>query len=63
MPLPEGRRALTDKDMVILLHDMARTVGQFGAANLKEEELREIADRFNELAKAASEAQHRAVQG
>ena len=52
MPLPEGRRALTDKDMVILLHDMARTVGQFGAANLKEEELREIADRFNELAKA-----------
>jgi len=42
---------------------MARTVGQFGAANLKEEELREIADRFNELAKAASEAQHRAVQG
>jgi hypothetical protein len=63
MPLPEGRRALTDKDMVILLHDMARTVGQFGAANLKEDELREIADRFNELAKAASEAQHRAVQG
>ena len=63
MPLPEGRRALTDKDMVILLHDMARTVGQFGAANLKEQELREIADRFNELAKAASEAQHRAVQG
>ena len=63
MPLPEGRKALTDKDMVILLHDMARTVGQFGAANLKEEELREIADRFNELAKAASESQHRAVQG
>ena len=63
MALPEGRRALTDKDMVILLHDMARTVGQFGAANLKEDELREIADRFNELAKAASEAQHRAVQG
>ena len=52
MPLPEGRRALTDDDMVILLHNMARSVGQFGTANLKENEVRQIADRFNELAKA-----------
>ena len=52
MPLPEGRKVLTDEDMVILLHNMARSVGQFGAANLKESEVRQIADRFNELAKA-----------
>jgi len=52
MPLPEGRKALTDEDMGILLHNMARSVGQFGAANLKESEVRQIADRFNELAKA-----------
>lgn len=52
MPLPEGRKALTDKDMEILLHNIARSVGQFGAANLKEQEVRQIADRFSELAKA-----------
>lgn len=51
MPLPEGRKSLTDEDMVILLHNMARSVGQYGAANLKESEVRQIADRFNELSK------------
>ena len=54
---------MTDGEMVIKLHDIARTVGQFGAANLKESEMRMIADRFSELAKAASVAQHKAVQG
>jgi len=63
MPLPEGRKALTDEDMVILLHNMARSVGQFGAANLKESEVRQVADRFSELATAAKIAQHKAVQG
>jgi hypothetical protein len=63
MPLPEGRKALTDDDMVILLHNMARSVGQFGAANLKETEVRQVADRFSELASAAKVAQHKAVQG
>ena len=63
MPLPEGRRALTDADMVILLHNMARSVGQFGAANLVESEVRQVADRFSELASAAKIAQHKAPQG
>jgi hypothetical protein len=61
--LPEGRKALTDQDMVILLHNIARTVGQFGSANLNEKEIRQTADRFSELAKAASVAQHKAPQG
>ena len=55
MPLPEGRKALTDQDMVILLHNIAR--------DLENTDLRLTADRFSELAKAASEAQHRAKQG
>jgi len=63
MPLPEGRKALTDEDMVILLHNMARSVGQFGAANLEESEVRQVADRFSELATAAKIVQHKAVQG
>lgn len=52
MPLPEGRKALTDDDMVILLHNIARSVGQYGAVNLEESEVRQIADRFNELSEA-----------
>ena len=63
MPLPEGRKALTDEDMVNLLHNMARSVGQFGAANLEESEVKQVADRFSELATAAKIAQHKAVQG
>jgi hypothetical protein len=50
MPLPEGRKALTDDDMVILLHNMARSLEQrdpsYGS------EIRQTADRFSELAKA-----------
>ena len=61
MPLPEGRKALTDGDMVVLLHNMARDLEQrdpsYGA------ELRQTADRFSELAKAAGVAQHKAQQG
>ena len=61
MPLPEGRKALTDSDMVVLLHNMARDLENrdpsYGA------ELRQTADRFSELAKAASVAQHKAQQG
>lgn len=59
--LPEGRKALTDGDMVILLHNMVRDLEQrdpsYGT------ELRQTADRFSELAKAASIAQHKAQQG
>lgn len=51
MPLPEGRRALTDEDMVILLHNMARDAEKAKNKYLGSE-LRETADRFNELAKA-----------
>jgi hypothetical protein len=54
---------MTDGEMAIKLHDIARTIGQFGAVNLKENEMRMIADRFSELAKAAGVAQHKAVQG
>ena len=61
MPLPEGRKALTDGDMVVLLHNMARDLENrdpnYGA------DLRQTADRFSELAKAAGEAQHKAQQG
>ena len=63
MPLPEGRTPLTDQDMVILLHNIARSVEQFGSSNLNESEIRQTADRFSELAKAASVAQHKAQQG
>lgn len=53
MPLPEGRTPLTDADMVILLHDMARS---FGTRDERmEEDLRQTADRFSELAKKAKE--------
>ena len=63
MPLPEGRKALTDQDMVILLHNIARSVEQFGLSNLDSSEIRQTADRFSELSKAASVAQHKAQQG
>jgi len=52
MPLPEGRKALTDEDMIILLHNIARSVEQFGASNIDSKEIRQTADRFSELAKA-----------
>lgn len=52
---------MTDGEMVILLHNIARELEQrdpnYGS------EVRQIADRFSELAKAASVAQHKAVQG
>ena len=61
MTLPEGRKALTDGDMVILLHNIARDLESrdptYGS------EVRQTADRFSELAKAASVAQHKAQQG
>jgi len=61
MPLPEGRKALTDQDMIILLHVMARSLEQrdptYGS------EVRQTADRFSELVKAAGIAQHKAQQG
>ena len=61
MPLPEGRKALTDQDMVILLHNVARQIGY--ADTTAESEMRQVADRFSELAKAAGIAQHKAQQG
>ena len=61
MPLPEGRKPLTDADMVVLLQDVARAFARDNSA--MSEELRQAADRFSELAKAASVAQHKAQQG
>jgi hypothetical protein len=58
MVLPEGRQPLTDDDMIILLHNMARSFTGEDAIPL-----RQTADRFSELAKAAKIAQHKAQQG
>ena len=46
--LPEGRKALTDDDMVILLHNMARNLERLGDASAN---LRQVADRLAELSK------------
>ena len=46
---------MQDNEMIIKLHDLARS--------LDRKELREIADRFSELVKAAEIAQHKAIQG
>jgi len=61
MPLPEGRTPLTDGDMVVLLHNMARQMGE--RDKTMESEMRQVADRFSELSKAAGVAQHKAQQG
>ena len=51
MPLPEGRKPLTDEDMIILLNNMARS---FGTRDERmEEDLRQTADRFSELVKGS----------
>lgn len=59
--LPEGRVPLTDEDMVILLHNMARSFGD--RDKVMESELRQTADRLAELSKAERTAQHKAIQG
>ena len=46
---------MTDGEIEIKLHDIARTLKQFGAVSLGENEMRQIADRFSELAKKAKE--------
>ena len=61
MPLPEGRKPLTDGDMITLLHDMARSFGDRDAR--MQSELRQTADRLAELSKAERTAQHKAIQG
>lgn len=61
MPLPEGRKALTDRDMIDLLRNMASNLQQRDA--VLGTELQETADRFSELAKAAGVAQHKVQQG
>jgi len=48
MPLPEGRQPLTDGDMIILLHNIAREYKKVGNEYLGDE-LRETADRLTEL--------------
>jgi len=49
MGLPEGRKALTDGDMIILLHNMARSV--LPDNETLHDNLRETANRFSELSK------------
>ena len=54
--LPEGREPLTDGDMVILLHDMARQLG--GKDELLSNHLRQTADRLSQLASKAATRRH-----
>jgi|SaaInl6LU_22_DNA_1037377.scaffolds.fasta_scaffold226719_2 hypothetical protein len=42
---------MTDSEIAIKLHDIARTVESMGTANLNAKQMREIADRFVELTK------------
>ena len=49
MALPPGRKPLTDQDMIILLHNMARGIESRDA--VLGNELRQTADRLNELSK------------
>ena len=56
MALPPGRKALTDQDMVILLHNVARQIGY--ADTTAESEIRQVADRFSELSKVAANRKH-----
>lgn len=48
MPLPEGRKPLSDKDMIVLLHDIARAFARDNDNELSSE-LRQTADRLSEL--------------
>jgi hypothetical protein len=48
MPLPPGRKPLTDKDMINLLRNMA--AGLSSRDDTLKSELQETADRFEELA-------------
>jgi len=54
---------MTDNEMIIKLHDIARTAESYGTSNVNAKEMREIADRFSEYVKAVSEARHKALQG
>lgn len=46
---------MTDGEIEIKLHEIARTIDQYGAANLSQSEMRLIADRFSELSKKDKE--------
>ena len=61
MPLPEGRKALTDGDMITLLHNMAISLAD--RDKTLSTDLRSTADRLSELSKAERTAQHKAIQG
>ena len=54
--LLEGREPLTDGDMVILLHDMARQLD--GKDELLSNHLRQTADRLSQLASKAATRRH-----
>jgi hypothetical protein len=50
MPLPEGRKPITDEDMIVLLHDIARSF-EFSKQEELGKDMRQVADRFSELSK------------
>jgi len=55
--LPEGRKPLTDGDMVILLHDLARSFAE-EKNDEASDALRQTADRLDELASKAATRKH-----
>ena len=59
--LPEGRKPLTDGDMIALLHNMAISLTE--RDKTLSADLRSTADRLAELSKAERIAQHKAIQG
>ena len=54
--LPEGRKPLTDGDMVILLHNMARDLA--GKDEILSTHFRQTADRLSQLADKAATRRH-----
>ena len=56
MGLPEGRKALTDQDMIDLLYNMSRSLEK--RDEVLGTELRETADRLDQLSKKAAERKH-----
>ena len=55
--LPEGRKPLSDGDMVILLHDLARAFSR-EKDDEASDALRQTADRLDELASKAATRKH-----
>jgi hypothetical protein len=56
MTLPEGRKPLTDQDMINLLHSIA---GNFNSWDERKNQVQQTADRFSELSKGKNDEQRK----